>query len=68
MRIRIGFPVASLLAPELSEVTKLRYEYAENCDETLCVGQEAECPTPHFHMVVSGKRPDAGPRYFFLKI
>ena len=68
MSFRILISVASLRDPELSEVTTLRYEYVEDCDEVLCLRQEVEWPTPHFHVVVSGKRPDAGPRYFFLKL
>jgi hypothetical protein len=68
MSFRILIPAASLRDPELSEVTTLRYEYVEDCDEVLCLRQAVEWPTPHFHVVVSGKRPDAGPRYFFLKL
>ena len=66
--MKLHISAASIRAPELSDVTKLHYEYAEDCDETLCVGQEAEWPTPHFHLVVSGAEPDAGPRYFSIKL
>lgn len=55
-------------AGELSDVTKVRYEYTEDCDETLCTGHETEWPTPHIHVIVSGEEPEAGPRYLFLSL
>ncbi len=68
MSIRITFREELMRAPELSDVTKLRYEYADDCDETICTGQEAEWPTPHIHLILSGEGPEAGPKHLFLRL
>jgi hypothetical protein len=64
MRNTLSFPAASLRDPAKSETTKLRDDFAWDCDEISCTGHEAEILTPHRHLIASGENPPAGPRFY----
>jgi len=67
MKIRI--PAAALRDPADSEILMVRIEpaydcYGEECNDTVFSADgELEPRSPHFHVVESGKQPEAGPRY-----
>ena len=66
MRIRI--PAAAFRDPADSEIPMVRIETAydchgEECNETVFSADgELEPRPPHYHLVESGKQPEAGPR------
>jgi len=68
MNSKISIPAASVRDPGKSETTTVRDEADWDCDELQCTGTEAEVLTPHFHMVVTGNNPQAGPRLYRIAL
>ena len=61
IRGRLVFRQAAINDPELSEVTQLATEEASDCEgEVGCGGGD----TPHKHLRITGREPEAGPRYY----
>ena len=66
----IKIPAESLRDPLESRVPKFRIEPALDCDGGICcawtgiIGEDSLPEIdPHFHLVVLGEEPKAGPRY-----
>jgi hypothetical protein len=68
--IRIGAPVASLRDPAESVEVVIASEEALCCDGADCgftvfsEDGELELLQPHWHIIVKGKSPEAGPRRY----
>jgi len=72
--MKFTITAADLRDPSKSSSTAIRVEDAAHCDGIVCNQQgfvydelgecEAVLPAPHHHLVVSGKDPDASPRYY----
>jgi hypothetical protein len=68
--MKLGVPIAGLRSVRKSEGVYVRIEAAVDCDGSDCgrhwyddEGELEQLP-PHFHMIVLGKIPDAGPRCY----
>jgi len=65
-----GVPIAGLRSVKKSEDICVRIEAAVDCDCSDCGRHwydsegELEPLPPHFHLIVLGKIPDAGPRCY----
>jgi hypothetical protein len=72
MRMRI--PAGTLRDPWESEQTMVRMEPAPNCfgeECNSCVHAddgELEALRPHFHMLISGQNPQAGPHCYSVGV
>ena len=72
MPIRISIPAASLRDPVESAEVVIGYEEALFCDGSECgfpvflENGELELLPPHWHMIVQGKSPEAGPRRYLI--
>jgi hypothetical protein len=70
MTIRISFPAASLRDPAVSADKVIALEDALFCDGSGCGAAvfsddgELELLRPHWHMIVTGRSPEAGPRRY----
>jgi hypothetical protein len=71
MFIRIGCSAASLRDPADSAEVVIDFEEALYCDGSECCplvvfpeDGELELLNPHWHMIVKGKSPEAGPRCY----
>lgn len=70
MPIRISIPAAALRPPADSEEVFIGSEQAVYCDGSECGAAvfshdgELELLPPHWHMIVRGKSPEAGPRHY----
>lgn len=70
MAIRIGVPAAALRDPADSAEVTIDSEEAVYCDGSECGATvpgddgELELIPPHWHMIVRGKSPEAGPRTY----
>jgi hypothetical protein len=70
MPIRISFSAASLRDPAESADVVIDSEEALFCDGSECGSAmlsedgELELLQPHWHMIVKGKSPEAGPRRY----
>ena len=63
----LSFPKRLFLDPEDSESTLSRIEPAPDCTGEFCLGQEDALDGPHFHLVVVGIGPDAGPQRCLIR-
>ena len=70
--MKINIPAALLRRISDSDFVEVRIEEAIDCEGGICNrayfehdGTPAELP-PHYHMVVIGRSPDAGPRYYAI--
>jgi len=67
---RIGFSAASLRDPIDSENTLVGSEEAVSCDGSECgftvfsEDEELELLRPHWHVILKGTMPEAGPRRY----
>jgi hypothetical protein len=70
MAIRISIPAAALRNPADSAEVTIDSEDAVFCDGSECGAAvfsddgELELLRPHWHMIVKGKSPEAGPRRY----
>ncbi len=70
MSIRTSIPAAALRDPAESEEVVVGSEEALFCDGSECgvaifsEDGELELLQPHWHMIVKGKAPEAGPRCY----
>jgi len=70
MSIRISIPAAALRDPAESEEVVVGSEEALFCDGSECGASifsedgELELLQAHWHMIVKGKSPEAGPRCY----
>lgn len=73
LRMKIIVPAAALRGVSDSEVINLRIEEAMDCYGEYCLGLagpvlsdtgEPEPLPPHYHLVLSGLKPESGPRYY----
>lgn len=70
MPIRISIPAPALRPPADSEEVFIGSEQAVYCDGSECGAAvfsddgELELLPPHWHMIVRGKSPEAGPRHY----
>jgi hypothetical protein len=70
--VKLSFPKAGLRSPRNSEAVYVRIEEAADCDGCECgralhdAEGNLEPLPPHFHMVVFGRIPDAGPRCYAI--
>jgi hypothetical protein len=70
MPIRISIPAAALRAPADSEEVVVDSEDAVFCDGSECGAAvfsedgELELVRPHWHMIIKGRSPEAGPRRY----
>ncbi len=70
MTIRISVPAATLRDPFHSAEVIIDSEDAVSCDGSECRAAvfsddgELELLRPHWHMIVKGRSPEAGPRRY----
>ena len=70
MSIRIGSSQAALRDPFKSTQTVIGYKKALSCDGSECglsvfsEDGKMELVQPHWHLIVIGKAPEAGPRIY----
>lgn len=70
MSVRIRCSAASLRDPNESAQTLIAQEQAIDCDGSQCgftlVSEDGDWESlpPHWHLIVTGKLPDAGPRHY----
>jgi hypothetical protein len=73
MSIRISFSAAELRDPFESAQTVIGHEEALFCDGSECgftvfsEDGELKLLQPHWHMIVKGKSPEAGPRLYPIR-
>ena len=72
--MRFKFTAASIRDPWESATMAIRIEPAPDCYGEVCNSSvhapdgELEPLRPHFHVIVSGQEPDAGPRYHAIGV
>ena len=72
--MRMKIPIASIRDPWESEQATIRMEsapncYGEQCNSTVHADDgELEPLRPHFHILVSGQSPEAGPRCYSVGV
>ena len=68
----ITFKPSDFRDPADSEILMVGVKDASDCDGSVCgmiytdeFGEEYN-PRPHYHLVESGKNPEASPRFYFI--